>query len=224
MVICLLALWCLARALTGGDGNRAGTVPLAENRRGGAPGPVRDAAEPDRRTCDERGPPCADGRGIGRDRPTGGIRPPRDAGTAVMLRVVDGDTVVLLIGRRATRVRLIGVDAPETWRRHDCFGAEATRALRGMLPPGSRVRVAGDREPTDRYGRRLLYLWAPANGPPPSFVPAALVRAGLARAMDVPPNSRYAAVLGATERAARRSRLGLWGACAGGSGWPNFQP
>lgn len=64
--------------------------------------------------------------------------------TATVVRVIDGDTVVL---GGLGRVRLIGLDAPETWLRHDCLGAEATRALRRLTPPGSPVRTAGDAEP-----------------------------------------------------------------------------
>jgi micrococcal nuclease len=138
----------------------------------------------------------------------GGV--PRDAVAATVVRVVDGDTVVLRIGGRRLRVRLIGVDAPETWLRHDCFGAEATRELRRLIPPGSRVRAAGDAEPYDRYGRRLLYLWT-ARG---VFVPAALIRTGFARALPIPPDTSHATTFREAEDTARRARLGLWRACA----------
>jgi micrococcal nuclease len=134
--------------------------------------------------------------------------------TAVVVRVIDGDTLVLRTRGRPARVRLIGVDAPETWLRRDCFGAEATRALRRLVPPGSAVRAAGDVEPRDRYGRRLLYLWTPRG----VLVNTALVRAGFARAMAVPPDTRYAAVLREAEDAARRARSGLWRPAPAGCG------
>jgi micrococcal nuclease len=190
-------------------------------------------------SCGGRSPPC--------DR----VRPPRDAWSAVVRRVVDGDTVILLARGRSVRVRLIGADAPELWYRRDCDGAEAARGLRALLPPGSQVRAAGDRDAVDRYGRRLLYLWTlgrrahagavttrsavgtatvragkaragagtahpdPGTARTPTFVAVWLIRAGLARAMYVPPNARYAAAMRAAETAARRSRAGLWSACAG---------
>jgi endonuclease YncB( thermonuclease family) len=99
--------------------------------------------------------------------------PPPDARTALVVRVVDGDTLLLRIGGRRLRVRLIGVDAPETWARRDCYGAEAARALRRLVPAGSEVRVIGDREPYDHFGRRLLHLWTSRG----RLVGAALVRA-----------------------------------------------
>jgi hypothetical protein len=120
------------------------------------------------------------------------------------------------------RVRLIGVDAPETWTRHDCFGAEAARALARLTPPGSVLRTAGDAEPTDRYGRSLLYLWTRSG----RFVNASIIRGGFARVMIVPPNTRYAHVLRAAGTAARRARVGRWAAaptgCALGSA-PGFR-
>jgi micrococcal nuclease len=126
--------------------------------------------------------------------------------TAVVVRVIDGDTLILRMRGRPVRVRLIGVDAPETWQRHDCFGAEATRGLRRLTPPGTAVRVAGDIGSNDRYGRRLLYLWTRRG----VFVNAALVRAGFARVMEVPPDTSRAAPLRDAEATARRARAGLW--------------
>jgi micrococcal nuclease len=195
VVIFLLAALCLGWAPGAGTG---GGWRWGEARHTGV--------QP---SCGGRGPPCD------------GVRPPRDAWTAVVLRVIDGDTVILLVRGRPVRVRLIGLDAPEIWHRRDCLGAESARALRGLLPVGSPVRVAGDREATDRYGRRLLYLWTPGGRPrpgavtarPPALVATSLIRAGLARAMYVPPNTRYAAALHAAESTARRSGVGLWAAC-----------
>ena len=135
--------------------------------------------------------------------PPGRLQQRASTTTAVVTRVVDGDTLIL---RGQGRVRLIGVDAPETWRRHDCFGAEATRALRRLTPPGQVVRVAGDVRPRDRYGRRLLYVWTRRG----VFVNAALVRTGFARALAVPPDTGRAPVLRDAEEAARRGHAGMW--------------
>jgi micrococcal nuclease len=120
-----------------------------------------------------------------------------------VVRVIDGDTLVL---HGMGRVRLIGLDAPETWLRHDRFGAEATQALRRLTPPGSPVHTTGDVEPRDRYGRRLLYLWTSGG----VFVNATLVRQGFARAMVIPPNTSHATVIHAAEETARRTRAGIW--------------
>ena len=139
--------------------------------------------------------------------------------TAAVVRIVDGDTVILRMDGRPARVRLIGIDAPETWPRHDCFGAEATRALRRLLPAGSPVYTTRDIEPRDPYGRLLLYLWTAGKGgyqreTPGDFVNARLIRAGFARAMPVPPDTSHASVLRESEHTARHTHAGLWQACA----------
>lgn len=167
----------------------------------GRPYPTGAPGAGPRCTTAEASGPCGD--------PSPATGPPYGAMRARVVRTVDGDTVVLALGGRRWRVRLIGLDAPETWARRDCFGAEASRALRRIAPPGTVVRVAGDRDPYDRYGRRLLYLWT-ARG---RLVAEQMVRDGYARAMAIPPNTRYAALLRGAEAAARHARAGLWAAC-----------
>jgi micrococcal nuclease len=125
------------------------------------------------------------------------------------MRIIDGDTVVLRTGGGPERVRLIGVDAPETWSRHDCYGTEATRALWRLIPPGSTVDTAADAERHDRFGRLLLYLWKPGG----VFVNEALIRSGFARTMTVPPNTSHAPTFHRAERSAQRTRAGLWRTC-----------
>lgn len=129
--------------------------------------------------------------------------------TATLVRVVDGDTVILRLSGRRDRVRLIGVDAPETWLRRDCYGAQATRALRRLTPPGAAVRVRSDTEPRDHYGRLLSYLWTSGG----TFVNAELVREGFARTMPIPPNTTHAADLEEAQRVAQHAHAGLWRSC-----------
>ena len=67
-----------------------------------------------------------------------------DPGSAVVVDVVDGDTLDLSIGGVIERVRLLGIDTPEsvsTTTPDQCFGTEATEALRGLLPPDTAVTV-----------------------------------------------------------------------------------
>jgi micrococcal nuclease len=90
--------------------------------------------------------------------------------------VVDGDTLLLA---NLARVRLIGVDAPETVdpnRPPEPFGREAAEFTRQAVE-GRVVRLEFDRERTDRYGRFLAYVYVGQ-----SLVNEELVRAGLGRA------------------------------------------
>src|SRR5438445_12941834 len=78
--------------------------------------------------------------------------------TARVQRVVDGDTVRLAgLGS----VRLIGVNTPEVYGTVQCFGPEASAFAKSVLRPGTEVRYRVGREPRDRYGRLLAYVWLP---------------------------------------------------------------
>lgn len=148
-------------------------------------------------------------------------RPPHPpalpAGTdTVVERHVDGDTVVVAAGRK---VRLIGIDTPETRdprKPVQCFGREASAFTASLLPVGERVRLVTDVEPVDRYGRTLAYVYRLRDG---LFVNAELVRRGYASVYTYPPNVAHADEFVALARTAREAGTGLWGAC-GGPGVP----
>lgn len=87
--------------------------------------------------------------------------------TATVLRVVDGDTLVVQVDGRQERVRLIGVDTPETVHPNkpvEYFGKEAS-AFTKRMAEGKSVRLEGDPDNSDKdhYGRLLRYVWLP-NG------------------------------------------------------------
>jgi micrococcal nuclease len=133
------------------------------------------------------------------------------AGVDVVVRkVVDGDTLEVTGGER---VRLIGVDTPESVapdRPVGCFGKEASRFTAGLVPPGTRVRLVGDAEQRDRYGRLLAYVYRQADG---LFVNAELLRQGYAQLLTIPPNIAHTDEFTAIARQAREGAQGLWAAC-----------
>jgi micrococcal nuclease len=137
------------------------------------------------------------------------------SGDATVVRVVDGDTVVVELGSAEETVRLIGIDTPETVapdQPEECFGAEASARLAALLPPGSAVRLSRDVEPRDVYDRLLAYVEAGGDG---GLVNLSLVADGYAVADHHPPNTAHRDALDAAERAARSGGLGLWSACGG---------
>lgn len=122
--------------------------------------------------------------------------------------VVDGDTI--RIGEE--RIRLIGVDTPETRKPGtpvQCFGKKAT-AFMERLVDGRAVTLELDADHRDRYGRLLAYVRRKEDG---LFVNAELVARGYAQVLTVPPNVRYADRFLALQRRARERGLGLWRAC-----------
>ena len=121
--------------------------------------------------------------------------------------VVDGDTVRLADG---SRVRLVQIDAPELGGR-ECHAGASSRALRALLPAGTRVTVVADPalEGRDRFGRELRYVY---RGP--ENVNVTLVRRGAAAPWFFEGRrGRFAAELLAAAREAHAARRGLWGAC-----------
>jgi endonuclease YncB( thermonuclease family) len=73
--------------------------------------------------------------------------------------VVDGDTVDIVIGGREERVRLIGLDTPETHVDNgppECYGPEAAAFTASLLPVGTAVRLERDVVGRDDYGRLLV--------------------------------------------------------------------
>jgi endonuclease YncB( thermonuclease family) len=131
--------------------------------------------------------------------------------------VYDGDTLQLqhaspnavVTTTNPIRVRLIGVDTPETKPTPECWAGEATARLRALTPVGATVWVAPDRDSWDDYGRRLFSVWT-ADG---TFVEGALVSSGAARAIRVWPNVANHPYLAALEERAVAARVGRWGAC-----------
>jgi micrococcal nuclease len=126
--------------------------------------------------------------------------------------VVDGDTIRVQAEGREEAVRYIGVDTPESVQPGEpveCFGKAAGAANRRLVE-GERVRLVDDVEATDRYGRRLAYVYRARDG---LFVNAELVRRGFATPLTVPPNVAHEAEFARLAREARRAGAGLWSRC-----------
>jgi micrococcal nuclease len=140
---------------------------------------------------------------------TGGELPPGEDSTVE--KVIDGDTIVVAGG---VRVRLIGVDTPETKdprKAVQCFGVEASNHTGQLLSAGTKVRLVYDVEHKDRFGRSLAYVYRFTDG---LFVNAALVRDGYAQVGTFPPNVAHTDEFVALQRQARDAGRGLWSACA----------
>ncbi|MGE0416651.1 MAG: thermonuclease family protein [Acetobacteraceae bacterium] len=126
---------------------------------------------------------------------------PPSGSALAMVRVVDGDTLVMPTGQR---VRLQGIDAPElrqTCTRPDSTiwpcGREATAALARLVTGGVACRIDG----SDRYGRGLARC-ADRDG---LDLGAAMVRQGWALAYY-----SYSYAYAWDELIARFNRSGVW--------------
>lgn len=140
---------------------------------------------------------------------------PDPSAVARVVRVIDGDTIVVRAGRRTETVRLIGIDTPETVRPDtpvECYGPEASALTHRLLPDGTAITLSRDREPRDDYGRLLAYVHRRADG---LFVNRELAARGAARPLTIAPNTAATAEIVAAAHDAEDAGLGLWGACSG---------
>jgi len=137
---------------------------------------------------------------------------PATAFAASVVRVVDGDTFLARVGNGPdVRVRIIGVDTPETVKPNTavrCYGPQASAFTKHLLPAGTVVRAAhesgGD---VDRYGRQLWDVWLPDG----RFLESVLAASGAARAYPYPPQTEHAPLIAELAAQARTSQRGLWG-------------
>lgn len=143
---------------------------------------------------------------------TTGVEDPK---TPTVVRVVDGDTLVIRIGGIDERVRLIGVDTPETKdprKPVQCFGKEAASFTASLLPEGTAVRLERDVEERDRYNRILAYVHRASDD---LFVNRELIAQGYAVPLTITPNVTFADEFATLAAVARDAGIGLWGACGG---------
>ncbi|MEV7648352.1 thermonuclease family protein [Arthrobacter sp. NPDC089319] len=125
-----------------------------------------------------------------------------------VVRIVDGDTLVINYRHQDETVRLLNIDTPETKDPNkpvECLGTEATQTLENIVPPGTKVRLAFDIERKDRYGRTLAAVFVGD-----SLVNAEIARRGLGHAVYYEPNKKYLSQVQQAQAQAEASDLGMY--------------
>ena len=138
--------------------------------------------------------------------------PPPAVEEALVVRVVDGDTIVVRRSGVDARVRYLLINAPEV---DQPLAADATAVNRALVE-GKRVRLVRDMSETDRYDRLLRYVYL-ADG---TFVNAEIVRRGYAALLIIPPDTAKASEIRAAQAEAIAAGIGLWA----GEGSESFLP
>jgi micrococcal nuclease len=137
--------------------------------------------------------------------------------TAIFIsRVIDGDTVVANIDGVVEKIRLIGVDTPETVdprKPVQCFGKEASAFTTSLLL-NNRVRLEADtsQDNRDKYGRLLRYIFL-ADG---TNVDEEIIAEGYGHEYTYRTPYKYQTEFKNAEKSARESQKGLWanGVCS----------
>lgn len=123
-------------------------------------------------------------------------------------RVIDGDTIEVLIDGEKKTVRYIGMNTPETVHPSkpvECFGVEASIKNKELVA-NKKVRLVKDISETDKYGRLLRYVYVGDT-----FVNLTLVEEGYANAVSYPPDVTFNEEFRKAEQKARENKRGLWG-------------
>lgn len=136
-----------------------------------------------------------------------------------VVRVIDGDTIEAEVQGSVQKIRLIGVNTPET--KHptkgvEFYGKEASEYTTQQLL-GKTVYLQKDVSETDKYGRLLRYVWLaqPSSNPTKDEViawqfNAHLVKNGYANCSTFPPDVKYQEIYQELERSAKDAKIGLW--------------
>ena len=127
-----------------------------------------------------------------------------------VVHIVDGDTVDVLKDGAKVRVRLIGINTPESVdprRGVQCFGIEASDEMKRLLE-GQSVRLKGDpsQDTYDKYHRMLAYIFLPDA----TNVNEHMIAAGYAHEYTYRVPYRYQKEFKAAEAQAREAGRGLW--------------
>jgi micrococcal nuclease len=124
--------------------------------------------------------------------------------TGKVIKISDGDTITVEIDGLQYRLRYIGIDAPE-FNTAEHAQAEQASNYNFWLVDGKEVTLYRDTSETDRFDRLLRYIFIDDV-----FINYELVRSGMARARNYPPDSSCKDVLKYGERQARKEGLGIW--------------
>ena len=128
--------------------------------------------------------------------------------TAFVKWVYDGDTLLL---RDERKVRIIGIDTPET-RHHkqkaEAYGAKAREALRELLNKFNyQILLLYDQQRLDKYSRTLAHVFLPDG----TNISSWLLQNGFAKTLLIPPNVKFAECYKQGEKTAQQYFRNIWG-------------
>ena len=145
---------------------------------------------------------------------------PSDFEVATIEYVIDGDTIDVNLGNGVKRVRLIGIDAPESVSHQEELnvpeGERAAAFASELMPAGTTVYLQKDQTETDKYGRLLRYVWIelPKDVLDESEIVAKManaiiIEAGYAQATRFRPDTTYADLFEAAQKRAVEAEAGV---------------
>lgn len=138
------------------------------------------------------------------------------------VRVVDGDTIVVKLDGKDTKIRLLCINTPESVHldksKNNVYGKKASKYTKKLLEDTEYVYLEFDEEREDIYGRTLAYVWlsdddidTAANKDIKKYMlNAILVKAGYAVTVVYEPNKLHADYFYKLQNTAKKNKVGLW--------------
>ncbi len=134
--------------------------------------------------------------------------PADDVITCDVVNVIDGDTIVINVDGKNTKIRMIGIDTPESVHSDESknceFGKTASDYTKNLLT-NKRISLEYDTDKYDQYGRVLAYVYLGET-----MVNYDLVFNGYAVAKKYEPNTKYADTFTQAQIEAEKSKVGMW--------------
>lgn len=127
----------------------------------------------------------------------------------VVERVVDGDTFEIMLNGNKEKVRLIGIDTPESVHpdknKNSEEGKTASKYTKELIE-NKNVKLEFDVQQRDKYGRLLAYVYLEDG----TMLNKKLLEDGYAKIATYPPNVKYVEEFKQIESKAREQEKGLW--------------
>lgn len=126
-----------------------------------------------------------------------------------VISVTDGDTFKINYNGEEKKVRLIGVDTPESVspnkEKNNNYGKEASKYTKERLK-GKMIFIEFDAQQTDKYGRFLAYVYLEDG----TMYNKELLEKGYAQVATYPPNVKYVEEFEKIQKRARENNIGFW--------------
>lgn len=146
--------------------------------------------------------------GWDQDTRTASIDDKEETNTVKVTRVVDGDTIIVNLNGKEERVRLIGIDTPESVHpdisKNLPEGKTAYEFTKSKLE-GKEVVLEFDVQERDKYGRLLAYVYIDGV-----MFNKTLLEEGYAKVATYPPNVKYVDEFTEIQKVARENNKGFW--------------
>lgn len=132
---------------------------------------------------------------------------------AKVVRVVDGDTLIAIVNGEEEKIRLIGIDTPESVHsnkeKNNEYGTMASDYTKSIVPEV--IYLEYDEDPTDQYDRLLCYVWLYNDtSSMDNMLNARLLKDGYAFNKEYKPNVKYADDFEEICNTAENNNSGLW--------------